>query len=65
MVNAYKISHFDEDMQVHVWATIVSTLSEQIMFDKSKILKKDGTIVGNVSDGRVSVRVLDLDVKRK
>ena len=63
VVNGYKISHFDEDMQVAVWATIFSTVSEEIRFDREKILRDGGNTIGDISRGRVSVRVLDLDVR--
>ena len=52
----YKVSHFDDDMAVEVWATIQSQLSEQIMFDLKKINAKksarsddkSGSKVGNI-----------------
>merc|ERR1711871_97506 len=52
--NAYKVSHFDEDMQVEVWATIISTVSEEIRFDREKIVREGGDTVGDISHGRVS-----------
>ena len=64
----YKVSHFDDNMAVEVWATIQSQLSEQIMFDLKKINPKlstssndkSGNKVGDIIKSRVSVRALDI-----
>ena len=64
----YKVSHFDDNMAVEVWATIQSQLSEQIMFDIKKINAKQstrsddksGSKVSNIIESRVSVRALDI-----
>ena len=36
----YKVSHFDDDMTVELWAFIQTQLNEQIMYDVEKIIEK-------------------------
>ena len=40
MTQKYKVSHFDDDMTVELWAFIQTQLNEQIMYDVEKIIEK-------------------------